>query len=102
MENENERFSRKASAERDLIFSAVYEIVENTVRCFVHEDREVAIQIDPLYEVITSLKEEIRVNHNKRLTKGKCSVELGMALTDIVTSLERIAGHCSNIAEEQV
>lgn len=102
MDRQGEQFSRKASAERDIIFSAAYEILENTVECFVHEDRDMAMRIDPLYETISSLKEEIRKNHNKRLAKGKCSVELGMALTDIVTSLDRIAGHCSNIAEEEI
>ena len=58
--------------------------------------------VEPLYEVIKSLKEKIRKNHNMRLAKGECSVELGMALTDIVSSLDRIAGHCSNIAEEEI
>ena len=72
------------------------------MQCFVHEDGEVALSIDPLADVISNLKSEIRTNHNKRLANGKCSVELGMALTDIVTSLERIAKHCSNIAEEEI
>lgn len=102
MQEQGEHFSKKARAERDTIFDASYEILENTVACFVHEDKEMALRIDPLYEVITFLKENIRKNHNRRLAKGKCSVELGMALTDIVTSLERIAGHCSNIAEEEI
>lgn len=102
MKQKEERFSKKATEERNLIFQAAVEILENTVECFVHEDKDMAERIDPLYEVITSLKELIRKNHNKRLSKGKCSVELGMALTDIVTSLERIAGHCSNIAEEEI
>lgn len=102
MQSQGESFSRKASVERDTIFNATYEILENTVSCFVHEDQDIAVRIDPLYGVISSLKESIRKNHNKRLAKGKCSVELGMALTDIVTSLERIAGHCSNIAEEEI
>ena len=88
--------------EKSIIFAATYEIVENTVECFVHEDREMALRIDPLDDVISKLKEEIRKNHNKRLAKGKCTVELGMALTDIVTSLERIAIPCSNIAEEEI
>lgn len=102
MNKKEKNFSKKAAAEQDLIFRAAYEIVENTVACFVHEDMEMACRIDPLAEVISSLKERIRKNHNKRLSKGKCSVELGMALTDIVTSLERIAKHCSNIAEEEI
>ncbi len=102
MNKKEKNFSKKAAAEQELIFRAAYEIIENTVACFVHEDMEMAYRIDPLAEVISALKERIRKNHNKRLAKGKCSVELGMALTDIVTSLERIAKHCSNIAEEEI
>ena len=61
-----------------------------------------AFRIDPLADVISRIKKEIRKNHSRRLGKGKCSVELGMELTDMITSLERIAKHCSNIAEEQM
>jgi len=102
LQKQKEKLSKKASAERDIMFHAVYEIVENTVACFIHEDEDMAVRIDPLDEVIGSLKERIRKNHNKRLSQGKCSVALGMALTDMVTSLDRIAGHCSNIAQEEI
>ena len=54
--------------------------------------------MEPLEEVIDDLKEEIRSRHIKRLAKGKCTIELGFALTDLVTNYERIADHCSNIA----
>jgi phosphate:Na+ symporter len=97
-----EKFSRNATAEAKLIYAAALEIVECTVSGFIHGDKEMAFCIDPLADVICQLKKDIRKNHNKRLEKGKCSVELGMALTDMVTSLERIAKHCSNIAEEQM
>lgn len=96
-----ENFSKKATAEARLIYEATLEIVECTVSGFIHEDKEMAFRIDPLADVISRMKRDIRKNHNKRLEKGKCSVELGMTLTDMVTSLERIAKHCSNIAEEQ-
>ena len=96
-----EKFSRNATAEAKLIYAAALEIVECTVSGFIHGDKEMAFCIDPLADVICQLKKDIRKNHNKRLEKGKCSVELGMALTDMVTSLERIAKHCSNIAEWQ-
>ena len=97
-----EKFSRKAAAEARLIYEATLEIVECTVSGFIHEDKEMAFRIDPLADVISRVKKEIRKNHSRRLEKGQCSVELGMALTDMVTSLERIAKHCSNIAEEQM
>lgn len=96
-----EKFSRKAAAEARLIYGATLETVECTVSGFIHEDKEMAFRIDPLADVISRVKKEIRKNHSRRLEKGKCSVELGMALTDMVTSLERIAKHCSNIAEWQ-
>lgn len=96
-----EKFSRKAATEARLIYEATLEIVECTVSGFIHGDKEIAFRIDPLADVISQVKKEIRKNHSRRLEKGKCSVELGMALTDMVTSLERIAKHCSNIAEWQ-
>ncbi len=102
MNKQNEIFSKKATKEVETIFAATQEIVEKTIQCFVHEDYDGATHIDPLADVISNLKKTIRDNHNKRLAKGKCSVELGMALTDIVTSLERIAKHCSNIAEAEI
>lgn len=98
---DKEKFSENAIYEAKLIYEATLEIVECTVSGFIHGDREMAFRIDPLADVISRVKEDIRKNHNKRLEKGECSVELGMALTDMVTSLERIAKHCSNIAEEQ-
>lgn len=97
-----EKFSKKATAEARLIYGAALEIVECTVSGFIHGDNEMAFRIDPLADVIGRVKKDIRRNHNRRLERGKCSVELGMALTDMVTSLERIAKHCSNIAEEQM
>ena len=97
-----EKFSKKATAEARLIYEATLEIVECTVSGFIHDEKEMAFRIDPLADVISRVKKDIRKNHNRRLEKGKCSVELGMALTDMVTSLERIAKHCSNIAEEQM
>lgn len=102
LEKSGEHFSEKAWAEIRLIFDAALEIVEDTVRCFVHDDMDMAVRIDPLSDVVSSLKKEIRKNHNIRLAQGKCSVGLGMALTDMVTSLERIARHCSNIAEQKI
>ncbi|NBH36150.1 Na/Pi cotransporter family protein [Clostridiaceae bacterium] len=96
-----EKFSKKAAAEAKLIYEATLEIVECTVSGFIHGDKEMAFRIDPLADVISQVKKDIRKNHSKRLEKGECSVELGLELTDMVTSLERIAKHCSNIAEEQ-
>lgn len=73
-----EKFSRKAAAEARLIYEASLEIVECTVSGFIHEDKEMAFRIDPLADVISRVKKEIRKNHSRRLEKGKYSHK-GMA-----------------------
>ena len=54
--------------------------------------------MEPLEETIDELNKEIKKRHIKRLRKGKCTIELGLILSDIATNYERAADHCSNIA----
>ena len=56
------------------------------------------LQVEPLEDAIDELQVEIKKRHVKRLRKGKCTVEMGFILSDIVTSYERVSDHCSNIA----
>lgn len=65
-----EKFSKKATAEAKLIYEATLEIVEYTVSGFIHEDKELAFRIDPLADVISRIKKDIRKNHSRRLEKG--------------------------------
>lgn len=48
--------------------------------------------------MIDGLNMEIKRRHIRRLRKGKCTIELGLTLSDITTCYERVADHCSNIA----
>ena len=56
-----------------------------------------AERVEPLEEVIDDLNVKIKNHHVKRLRKGKCTIELGLSLSDILTNYERVADHCSNI-----
>lgn len=98
MHKEHTHFSKKATAELDVFSGALKDILQMTFDVFENEDVEKAVCVEPLEEVIDDLKEEIRSRHIRRLAKGKCTIELGFALTDLVTNYERIADHCSNIA----
>ena len=49
-------------------------------------------------EVVDNLKDQIKLNHIKRLQNNECTIELGFILSDLLTNLERISDHCSNIA----
>ena len=57
-----------------------------------------ALSVEPLEEVIDYLNKEVKARHIKRLSKGKCTIDMGFILSDIITNYERIADHCSNIA----
>lgn len=102
MNEKDYKFSKNAKAEIEILLNAVQEIVENTVNVFNEEDIKGAVHIEPLEEVIDGLTKKIKQHHIKRLRKGKCTIELGLILEDILTNVERISDHCSNIAIEMI
>ncbi len=92
------KFSDKAAQELAVISRAVEDIVNTSFQVFKNEDKELAKGVEPLEEVIDELNHELKDRHIRRLRQGKCTIEQGFVLSDITTSLERIADHCSNIA----
>lgn len=91
-------FSDKAGKELEILMRAVRDIVDSTLEVFAAQDARLSLSIEPLEEVIDELNQELNRRHIRRLREGMCTVELGFALADITTSLERVADHCSNIA----
>ncbi len=91
-------FSAPAQAELKAIVGAVKEIVELTVEAFASNSIEIATKIEPLEQVVDMLKKQLRANHIARLQKGECSIEQGFVWADMLTNLERVSDHCSNIA----
>lgn len=91
-------FSDKAKAELEVFKKAIHDIVKLTTLSFLENDLALAVQVEPLEEVVDRLNDELKQRHVKRLQKGECTIELGFVLSDITTDLERISDHCSNIA----
>lgn len=91
-------FSKKAEEEMNLYKTAVEDILNRTISAFTENDEKKALTVEPLEEVIDELNKNIKKHHIKRLRKGKCTIELGLILSDIATNYERVADHCSNIA----
>lgn len=98
MQKKQMRFSEKAMTELQVIARAVNDIFDAAYQVFITRDQELAKQVEPLEEVIDELNMELKNRHIRRLREGKCTIEQGFVLSDITTSLERIADHCSNIA----
>ena len=91
-------FSKKAEEEMHVFGKAVEDILCRTMTAYTADDEELAKTVEPLEQVIDELNKAIKKRHIKRLRKGKCSIELGLVLADIVTNYERVSDHCSNIA----
>ena len=90
--------SDSAMKELDKLGKAVEEIVQKTIGAYISSDVTIAMEIEPLEQVIDLYTEVIRQNHVGRLQKGECTIERGFVLADILNNYERISDHCSNIA----
>jgi len=91
-------FSAQAQSELDVMYSAVQETMSLAVAAFESLDMYSANMVEPLEQVVDNLKELLRVRHILRLQKGECSIGTGFILSDVLTNLERVSDHCSNIA----
>lgn len=91
------KFTDYGKAGLSVFFAAVEHITDLTVKAFEANSTELAERIEPLEEVIDDIKEELEINHTDRLKRKVCSVEAGVVFLEILSNLERIADHCSNI-----
>ena len=91
-------FSPAAQKELKIMCSAVSEILDLSLKAYETNDVKLAKQVEPLEEVVDTLKEQLRMRHILRLQNGTCTIELGFVWADLLNSLERVADHCSNIA----
>ena len=97
MWEKNAVFSLQAVKELHVMEKAVVDIVDKAYAVFANQDIQLAEEIEPLEEVIDELSRELKRRHVNRLRAGECTIEMGFILSDVTTSLERIADHCSNI-----
>lgn len=98
MNEKRSNFTEDALHELSVTFSAVSEILKVTVESFVDDNPELAQRVEPLEEVIDDLTDEMKLNHVGRLQSGRCTIDQGFVFNDLITNLERISDHCSNIA----
>ena len=96
--DKNISFSPFANAELKMLRGAVDETLEITLQSFMNNDYDSAALVEPLEQVVDYLRDQIKLRHTIRLQKSLCSIELGFILSDILTNLERVSDHCSNIA----
>jgi len=91
-------FSAGAKRELAIMVNAVTEILDLSLAAFRDNDLDSAIMVEPLEQVVDFLKDFCKKKHIARLQRQACTIEMGFILSDVLTNLERISDHCSNIA----
>ena len=98
MAKSGHRFSPAAQADLQVITDALTETVTRATQAFRDGDIPAAERVEPLEDVIDSLSAQLRDRHVKRLQAGQCEFANSFAFDEILTDLERVGDHCSNIA----
>ena len=98
LREKNIELSDEAKREITILSNAVDEILLLTQNAFIENNLAIAHNIEPLEEVIDTLKRALRNSHVVRLKGGECTVEAGFIWSDMLTDFERVGDHCSNIA----
>ncbi len=91
-------FSEDARRELSVMLRATERILDLSLEAFKNDDIELAAKVEPLEQVVDELRDELKKTHIARLQRGECTIEMGFVLSDILTNVERVADHCSNIA----
>ena len=98
LHDKKQMFSEEALKEIDVLNSALFELLDMTAEAFETNNLDLAIMVEPLEQTIDKLVYEMKRNHIIRLQADECTIKLGFAFNDLLTSYERAADHCSNIA----
>ena len=91
-------FSQEATREMSVFKRTVSDILDVTYESLSKNDIKLAIEVEPIEEVVDDLRDKIKLNHIIRLQKSECTIEHGFILSDLLNNLERVSDHCSNIA----
>ena len=95
-------FSEKAKSELRIMTSAVDEVLDNSICAFSDNDLQKASKIEPLADIINSLRKDLKNRHVARMQNGTCTVGLGFVFTDYINALDKVADHCQSVSSSVI
>ena len=98
LHEKKQMFSEDAMKEIEVLNEAIFVLLGMIEEAFETNNLDLAIMVEPLEQTIDKLVYEMKRNHIARLQANECTIKLGFAFNDLLTSYERVADHCSNIA----
>lgn len=99
LEKENVTFSEFGKADLNNIKDVTMKCVDQTYLYLETLNPAYGANVFTYEQKIDDLKDEYKVSHINRLSKGQCNIYAGVAFLDTLTNLERVTDHCKNIVE---
>ena len=90
--------SKEAQKELGEMLDMVNKIIQYAIEMFVKSDDAHMQEVISLEDRVDEKERELQRTHVERLTRGECTPEAGMIFSDIVSGLERVSDHATNIA----
>lgn len=91
-------FSKDAQKELGEMLDMVNKLIQYSIDMFVKGDESHMREIVQLEDAVDEKEKSLQKLHVQRLTRGECTPEAGMIFSDVVSGLERVADHATNIA----
>ena len=98
LNDENIKFSGDGLEELKTLTLAIMDMLTLTVQAFENNDIRIAYSIEPFEDMIDEICATMKSNHIDRLKRDECTITTGISFNDLLTDLERIGDHCSNVA----
>ncbi len=92
------KFSKKAQNELRQMFEKVTQLLTYSINMFVTGDDVHAEEIQKLENEIDKMEKKLQKKHINRLANHKCEPHAAMIFSDLLSNLERVADHGTNIA----
>lgn len=98
LKEQNVKFSEIAKKELEGIADIALECYSKAIKGYEKQDVNMAVDAMSLEDKVDKLEEKLRSKHMKRLAKEECSPFAGIIFLDMISNIERITDHASNIA----
>ena len=95
----NQEFSELGHNDLLEITAAVDEAFDGAVKARKTSSKEIAVHVGECEDKVDQLRDDLKVRHIDRLSRGECDPAAGIVFIEIVDNLERISDHAENLAQ---
>lgn len=92
------KFSQQSFDELAKMMELINKNMYYAIEVFAHHGEQYLKEVDALEEQVDQMEEAIQIAHVQRMSRNECTPQAGMLFSDIVSGLERVSDHATNVA----